>query len=70
MVLRDHWWATNGEGQIAIATRETHRRGDTATPQCNASKAIADMMGQRIGATGSVLLPLAFFPMDMSDYRY
>jgi hypothetical protein len=60
MVYRDSWWAIDAENR-AFFFRKT-------SPQCNANRAIVERLKTHPDMTGVVQLPLAMWPVNISDY--
>lgn len=62
-VFRDHWWAVDGQGQVALFAD----RG-RIYPQCNLHRSIAEKLSKSAGGVGIEQIPLAFIPISPSDY--
>lgn len=67
--LRDRWWVTDGEGNIAFSV-ERDGRTERRYPLCNADKRLAMRFAKQYGySEDSVLLvPLVYLEVNISDY--
>jgi len=60
MVYRDSWWAVDAENRVFFYKR--------VSPQCNSNRAIVERLKTHPDMVGVVQIPLAMWPVSISDY--
>jgi hypothetical protein len=68
----NHWWPISSDDQVFFYGNE---RSPYQSPQCNANRTIAERFHGHIDAAGFVvkevrLIPIAYQPIQISDYQY
>lgn len=64
--LRDHWWIFNEFGQVAVYRSPW---GGSVLPQCNPHWSVAERMRAEYDGRDVRMIPLAFIPIRLEDYR-
>lgn len=59
MVYRDSWWAVDAENRVFFFH---------TSPQCNENRAVVERLKTHPDMVGVVQLPLAMWPVRISDY--